>query len=195
MFDHAGLNVSDYTRSKDFYVQALAPLGYEVLMAFEGGAGFGRDRAPRFWIAQREPVGGVAVAAGGKDNGPPGIRPEYHETYHAAYVHDPGRWFSNIEVQHTRDAGARVDVRGSPGDLSARSRDEKARKREILRLHPPRRNRLSVNWGALLGRVAPSAKPYAATIADARWAVRQWGGAPARQTCSAVALLPRAFVP
>jgi catechol 2,3-dioxygenase-like lactoylglutathione lyase family enzyme len=110
VLDHVGINVLNYPASRSFYEQALAPLGYEVVMAFEEwkACGFGRDGRPSFWISQREPAGtgthvafeagdhagvdafhAAALAAGGRDNGPPGLREHYHPTYYAAFVHDP----------------------------------------------------------------------------------------------------------
>jgi catechol 2,3-dioxygenase-like lactoylglutathione lyase family enzyme len=113
MFDHVGVNVKDYRASRVFYEQALAPLGYRVVMAFDehNAAGFGaEDDKPEFWIGQRDPAGGgthiafhcedrqtvdafyeAALAAGGTDNGPPGVREHYHPDYYAAFVHDPDR--------------------------------------------------------------------------------------------------------
>jgi len=117
MFDHIGLNVSDYARSRAFYERALAPLGYRVVMASDErkGAGFGQDRKPDFWVSEREPVGtgthvafscaeratvdavyAAAIDAGGRDNGPPGLRQRYHPTYYAAFVIDPDG--NNIEA-------------------------------------------------------------------------------------------------
>jgi catechol 2,3-dioxygenase-like lactoylglutathione lyase family enzyme len=108
MIDHVGIDVRDYATSKSFYEQALAPLGYSLLMEFESVCGFGRDGKPEFWIGARaEPQRGVhlaflgpdrasvdafhaaALAAGATDNGPPGPRPLYHEHYYGAYVLDP----------------------------------------------------------------------------------------------------------
>jgi len=109
VFDHVGLNVKDYAASRAFYEQALAPLGIGVVMAFDEwkAAGFGTDDKPEFWISQREPFGTgthvafrcgdratvdavyeAARAAGGLDNGAPGVREAYHPTYYAAFVHD-----------------------------------------------------------------------------------------------------------
>jgi catechol 2,3-dioxygenase-like lactoylglutathione lyase family enzyme len=109
MFDHVGINVKDYTASRAFYERALAPLGYGVVMAFDEwkAAGFGTDRKPTFWISEREPFTtgthvaftcderatvdafhDAALAAGGIDNGAPGVREEYHEHYYGAFVHD-----------------------------------------------------------------------------------------------------------
>jgi len=108
MIDHLGLRVSDYARSKRFYESALAPLGYQVVMEFGGAAaGLGAAGKPDFWISQGEPGGPVhvafaspdrktvdafheaALAAGGSDNGAPGLRPEYHPNYYGAFVIDP----------------------------------------------------------------------------------------------------------
>ena len=117
MFDHVGLNVRDYGASRAFYERALAPFGLEVVMAFDQwqACGFGRDGKPMFWISQREPYGtathiafhcddhatvdafhAAAVAAGGSDNGPPGLREHYHPTYYAAFVLDPDG--NNVEA-------------------------------------------------------------------------------------------------
>jgi catechol 2,3-dioxygenase-like lactoylglutathione lyase family enzyme len=110
VIDHANLSVADYPRSKVFYAAALAPLGY-ALRAERGAppdcAGFGADY-PAFWIAaggRHQPAlhlafraanrAGVdafyqaAIHAGGRDNGPPGLRPHYHANYYAAFVFDP----------------------------------------------------------------------------------------------------------
>jgi len=116
MIDHIGFAVSDYEKSKAFYTQALAPLGYVLIMevAAEGNpsgapaAGFGEGGKPDFWIGGEgkleKPVhvailakdrAGVdafhraALAAGGKDNGKPGLRPHYHPNYYGAFVFDP----------------------------------------------------------------------------------------------------------
>ncbi len=123
MLDHVGLNVRDYRTSRAFYERALAPLGYGVVMAFDewGGAGFGPEQKPVFWIMQREPYGTgthvaftapdretvhrfheAALAAGGTDTGPPGLREHYHPTYYAAFVLDPDG--NNVEAVCHRPA-------------------------------------------------------------------------------------------
>jgi catechol 2,3-dioxygenase-like lactoylglutathione lyase family enzyme len=109
MIDHVGLNVRDYAASRAFYERALAPLGLGIVMASDEwkGAGFGRDGKPFFWVVEREPAASgthvaficddraavdaffeAAVAAGGTDNGGPGLREHYHPTYYAAFVLD-----------------------------------------------------------------------------------------------------------
>jgi catechol 2,3-dioxygenase-like lactoylglutathione lyase family enzyme len=125
MLDHAGFPVSDYARSKTFYLQALAPLGYVLVMEVQQdendspAAGFGVGGKPDFWIggegglqrpihiaiaaqnrAAVDAFHRAALAAGGKDNGAPGLRPHYHPNYYAAFVLDPDG--HNIEaVCHT----------------------------------------------------------------------------------------------
>lgn len=115
MIDHLVLNVKDLEASKRFYEQALAPLGYAVLMAYPEGVGFGLEGKPVFWIAsrgeahtqvhvafgctERGPVRDfheAALRAGGKDNGAPGIRETYHPNYYGAFVLDPDG--NNIEA-------------------------------------------------------------------------------------------------
>ena len=115
MIDHVGLGVSDLERSLAFYREALAPLGYELLLDEEGTAGFGRERKPDFFIHVGRPLSGpthvavaspdrvtvdrfhaAGVAAGGRDNGGPGPRPQYHQDYYGAYVLDPDG--NNIEA-------------------------------------------------------------------------------------------------
>ena len=114
MLDHVGLSVSDFARSKAFYTDALRPLGYEVVMEFDGVAGFGIKGKPDFWIAQGEPETPIhvafsspdratvdafheaALAAGGNDNGGPGLRLHYHEHYYGAFAHDPDG--NNVEA-------------------------------------------------------------------------------------------------
>ena len=107
MIDHVTANVGDFEGAKRFYEQALAPLGYSVQMEFKGATGFGTGEGiPDFWIGSSPERGAThvafsasdratvdaffeaAIAAGGKDNGSPGLRPHVHESYYAAYVHD-----------------------------------------------------------------------------------------------------------
>ena len=108
IIDHIGVAVSDYDRSKEFFCRALAPLGIELVMEVEGWAGLGKGGKPEFWfgaggqkqgpmhiafIAEtRDQVRAfheAALAAGGTDNGPPGIREIYHPNYFGAFVLGP----------------------------------------------------------------------------------------------------------
>jgi len=107
MLDHITFAVGDYARSKSFYEKALAPMGWRVMMEFGPSCGFG-DTHPFFWITQGDTTKGqlhiafaakdrktvdafyqAALAAGAKDNGPPGIRAQYTPTYYGAFVLDP----------------------------------------------------------------------------------------------------------
>jgi catechol 2,3-dioxygenase-like lactoylglutathione lyase family enzyme len=108
MIDHLGIRVADLEKSIAFYTKALAPLGYELVMKWQSFAGFGVKGKPDFWIdgsagAPKETIHiafraagradvrafyEAALAAGAKDNGPPGVRPHYHEHYYGAFAHD-----------------------------------------------------------------------------------------------------------
>jgi catechol 2,3-dioxygenase-like lactoylglutathione lyase family enzyme len=121
MLDHVTIGVSDIERSRSFYDLALRPLGITRLYA-DGEAASGYGLAPKafFWISWRGlPQTGAhvafaaqdravvdrfhaeAIAAGGRDNGAPGIRPNYHPGYYGAFVLDPDG--HNIEaVCHAR---------------------------------------------------------------------------------------------
>jgi catechol 2,3-dioxygenase-like lactoylglutathione lyase family enzyme len=114
MIDHIKLFVSDVERSETFYEQALRPLGYRVLLRpVPVVVGMGRD-FPDFWLAATEgpttahvafradnrrlvdAFHDAALAAGGRDNGAPGLRPHYHETYYGAFILDPDG--NNVEA-------------------------------------------------------------------------------------------------
>lgn len=107
MFDHIGFNVADAARSKAFYLAALAPLGLGLLAEGEGWAVIGGPDG-RLWIgafgpsatpihvafraatrAQVDAFHAAALQAGGRDNGGPGLRPQYDPAYYAAFVIDP----------------------------------------------------------------------------------------------------------
>jgi catechol 2,3-dioxygenase-like lactoylglutathione lyase family enzyme len=115
MIDHTGVIVSDFAKSKAFYQQALAPIGYALLKEIPAAvtghtdvAGFGEPPKPDFWIsrgtpntppihiafrvssrAQVDAFYRAALEAGGTDNGAPGLRPHYHPDYYGAFVKDP----------------------------------------------------------------------------------------------------------
>jgi catechol 2,3-dioxygenase-like lactoylglutathione lyase family enzyme len=129
MIDHTGVAVSDFSRSKRFYEAALAPIGYRLIMELPAAvtkssdvAGFGEPPKPDFWIhggtpnrppvhvafrvERRELVDAfhrAALAAGGTDNGAPGLRPHYHPDYYGAFVLDPDG--HNIEAVCHAPAG------------------------------------------------------------------------------------------
>ena len=109
MIDHTGVIVGSFEASRRFYAAALAPLGHELLLEFHASvAGFGEPGKPDFWIAQGEPntprihvafradtrrevdaFYEAALGAGARDNGAPGLRPQYHPNYYGAFVLDP----------------------------------------------------------------------------------------------------------
>ena len=115
MIDHITLHVTDIAKSRAFYTQALAPLGYALVMDFGHACGLGVKGKPDFWLAggvATEPQFHVAfhaanraavdtfyaaaIAAGATDNGAPGLRPQYHPNYYGAFVLDPDG--QNIEA-------------------------------------------------------------------------------------------------
>ena len=116
MIDHVQLKVKSFEKSRQFYARALEPLGYGVQYddPASKSAGFGTKGAIDLWIGEGEPVTRVhiafrahdrnavgqfhaaAVAAGGKDNGAPGLRTDYSPTYYAAFVFDPDG--NNVEL-------------------------------------------------------------------------------------------------
>jgi catechol 2,3-dioxygenase-like lactoylglutathione lyase family enzyme len=134
LLDHLSLRVADYSRSKNFYLAALAPLGFSLAMETSAGAGFRKGFIPCFWVKTGMPhvpvsvldeavmpgCGGAAihvaftadsreavdsfyraaVAAGGRSNGAPDLRPEYHPNYYSAFVLDPDGY--NVEAVYHR---------------------------------------------------------------------------------------------
>ncbi len=114
MIDHLGFAVSDVARATAFYKTALKPLDIDAIVEVtpeqsggEAHVGFGSAGKPFFWIGGGKPVKGpvhiaftassravvdefyaAALAAGGQDNGPPGIRAYYHPNYYGAFVFD-----------------------------------------------------------------------------------------------------------
>ena len=125
MFDHVKFGVSDYAASKEFFLQALAPLG--VVVISEGPPAYGaelctpegevslclfqtEEKPARLHLAFRAETSQqvdafhrAALAAGGTDHGAPGLRPKYSATYYAAFVIGPDG--HNIEaVCHAPEA-------------------------------------------------------------------------------------------
>jgi catechol 2,3-dioxygenase-like lactoylglutathione lyase family enzyme len=107
VIDHLSVTVAKLAASRAFYERALAPLGITVMLGVPGAAGFGRDGEHSFWIGEGEASGPIhiafqapdraavdafhreALAAGGRDNGGPGLRERYHPAYYGAFVLDP----------------------------------------------------------------------------------------------------------
>jgi catechol 2,3-dioxygenase-like lactoylglutathione lyase family enzyme len=109
MLDHVTIGVSNLNHAREFYDRALRPLGIKRLYAEgETFSGYGADKKAFFWIGARAAVTtgahvaftapdraavdafhAAALAAGGRDNGAPGLRPHYHHHYYGAFVLDP----------------------------------------------------------------------------------------------------------
>ncbi|HXT97481.1 MAG TPA: VOC family protein [Polyangia bacterium] len=137
MLDHISLRVQDHSRAVAFYRAALAPLGYQVMMEYPGATGLGAGM-PDFWVmATDQPLNpthlafsadrgavdafhAAALAAGGTDNGTPGLRLDYHPHYYAAFVRDPEG--NNVEVVCHADP----DAKPAPVKASARKASAKA---------------------------------------------------------------------
>ena len=108
IFDHIGLGVTDFEKSNAFFSKALAPLGIVLVAEVHGWVGYGRAGKPDFWFgehpqpqrpmhlaftaenrAQVRAFFEAALAAGGVDNGGPGVREVYHPNYYGAFVIGP----------------------------------------------------------------------------------------------------------
>ena len=116
VLDHVGLAVADLAAARAFYTAALEPLGFGVVMEFPGVIALGLPQQPELWMHQGAPSASIhlafhaadrarvdafhaaALAAGGTDNGAPGLRPQYHPGYYGAYVLDPDG--NNVEAVH-----------------------------------------------------------------------------------------------
>lgn len=122
MIDHTGINVKNLALSKKFYESVLATLGYVVRVEFDDTIGFGTslcnkedDPGGDFWLSEGDPFlprshiafravsvsqvvafYEVALASGARANGAPGLRPNFHASYYAAFVFDPDEY--NIEA-------------------------------------------------------------------------------------------------
>jgi catechol 2,3-dioxygenase-like lactoylglutathione lyase family enzyme len=122
MIDHVTLRVRDLAAAKAFYAAALAPLGYQVGKEFPEAIGLGVGGMLDFWLvgdpqarpqhlafsapdrAAVEAFHAAALRAGGSDNGPPGLRLDYHPNYYAAFAFDPSG--HNVEAVCHRAPGA-----------------------------------------------------------------------------------------
>jgi catechol 2,3-dioxygenase-like lactoylglutathione lyase family enzyme len=174
--DHTSLSVSDYEAAKRFYAAALKPLRVELMMEFPADvtgsvdvAGLGADGKPFLWLANagkttprvhlafraetREQVDAcyaAAMAAGATDNGPPGLRPLYHEHYYGAFVLDADG--HNVEVVCHANPMA-VVVESAPAKRAApRRRSAAGKKTAAARKRRPAKK-------PTRKRAAPSKKP------------------------------------
>jgi catechol 2,3-dioxygenase-like lactoylglutathione lyase family enzyme len=123
MIDHLSIGAGDLARSRRFYDAVLAPLGFTCLSAGDDSLGYG-TADPVFWVlgvarpVPADPASGLhicfvapdpravdafhaaALATGGGDNGAPGHRPDYSETYYAAFVTDPDGYRVEAHCEH-----------------------------------------------------------------------------------------------
>ena len=124
MLDHVTIGTSNLARAVEFYDRALKPLGIERLLADgQTASGYCVGKKAFFWICTRDVVmtgthvafaapdhatvdafHAAALAAGGRDNGAPGLRPHYHPDYYGAFVLDPDG--HNVEAVCRRSPGA-----------------------------------------------------------------------------------------
>lgn len=162
MIDHVTLRVHDLAASKAFYAALLAPLGYAVLHEYPEAVGLGADGKPDLWLAP-DPAAApqhvafaaasrgavdafhaAGLAAGGRDNGAPGLRVHYHPDYYGAFIDDPSG--HHVEaVIHTppgkaRKGGRKASARKAVGKGAARRPARKAA-RPARRAAGPRRRR------------------------------------------------------
>jgi catechol 2,3-dioxygenase-like lactoylglutathione lyase family enzyme len=160
MLDHISLRVQDHSRAVAFYRAALAPLGYQVMMEYPGATGLGASMPDLWLMATDQPLNPThlafsadraavdafhvaALAAGGTDNGEPGLRLDYHPHYYAAYVQDPEG--NNIEVVCHADPDARpAPARASAARKSASKAKPKAKakaKKSVAKAKPKAKGR------------------------------------------------------
>lgn len=128
VIDHIGLVVSNFDRSMAFYSRCLSPLGFELVVEIEGWAGYGRNGKAELWFGPGDSAHApmhiafvaenramvdrfyqAALAAGGSDNGAPGVRQIYHPDYYGAFIIDPDG--HNIEaVCHKPEDGEAYQI-------------------------------------------------------------------------------------
>jgi catechol 2,3-dioxygenase-like lactoylglutathione lyase family enzyme len=154
MIDHVTLRVHDLAASKAFYAALLAPLGYAVIAEYPEAIGLGAGGKPDFWLTpdpaaspQHVAFGALSraavdafhaagLAAGGRDNGAPGLRVHYHPNYYGAFIDDPTG--HHVEaVIHTPPGRARKPAprkaaarKAGPGKAAAKAARRPASKRK-----------------------------------------------------------------
>jgi catechol 2,3-dioxygenase-like lactoylglutathione lyase family enzyme len=156
VLDHVTLRVHDLAASKAFYVSVLKPLGYEVAMDFPEGLGMGVGGKPDFWLTEDRVASpqhlafaapsraavdafhAAGLAAGGRDNGAPGLRVHYHPNYYGAFIDDPsGHHIEAVIHRPPATAGAKGKAKASP----RKAAPSKAAPRKAAAKKPARRAR------------------------------------------------------
>jgi catechol 2,3-dioxygenase-like lactoylglutathione lyase family enzyme len=131
MIDHVTLRVHDLATAKAFYAALLAPLGYAVIAEYPEAIGLGAGGKPDLWLtpdpsaapqhlafsahsrAGVDAFHAAGLAAGGRDNGAPGLRVHYHPNYYGAFIDDPSG--HHVEaVVHTAPAKGKKAARKAP---------------------------------------------------------------------------------
>ena len=139
MLDHITLRVHDLAASKAFYLSVLKPLGYEVVMDFPEGLGMGVGGKPDFWLTEDRVASpqhvafaapsraavdafhAAGLAAGGRDNGAPGLRVHYHPNYYGAFIDDPsGHHMEAVIHAPPAKAGSKARAKAAPGRSAPR---------------------------------------------------------------------------
>ena len=131
LMDHIGVPVRNIEAARKFYGAALGAIGMKINMDVESAFGMGSAKQKIFWLSRHQKAAGgghyafrvddsagvdafhaAALAAGGKDNGKPGPRPDYGPHYYAAFVKDPEG--NNIEVVSYARRASRPAARRRP---------------------------------------------------------------------------------
>jgi catechol 2,3-dioxygenase-like lactoylglutathione lyase family enzyme len=136
MIDHVTLRVHDLAASQAFYAAALAPLGYKIVAAYPEAVGLGVAGKPDFWLtpdpaaapqhvafaatsrAAVDAFHAAGLAAGGRDNGAPGLRVHYHPSYYGAFIDDPSGHHMEVVI-HTPPAGKKGAAKRSAARKAA----------------------------------------------------------------------------
>ncbi len=156
MLDHITLRVHDLAAAKAFYTAALAPLGYAVVMDFPEGFGMGVGGKPDFWLTEDKAASpqhvafaapsraavdafhAAGLAAGGRDNGAPGLRAHYHPDYYGAFVDDPSGHHMEAVI-HTPPAGAKARAKPAKAKAGAKAKAKPARAKAAPARRPARK--------------------------------------------------------
>jgi catechol 2,3-dioxygenase-like lactoylglutathione lyase family enzyme len=154
MLDHVTLRVHDLAAAKAFYVATLKPLGYAAIMDFPEGCGLGAGGKPDLWLvhdpaaspqhvafaaptrAAVDAFHAAGLAAGGKDNGAPGLRAHYHPNYYGAFVDDPSGHHMEAVIHAPPGKRARAP---SPGKPAAKKATRKGTAKKAAARKPARK--------------------------------------------------------
>jgi len=143
VIDHLTLRVHDLAASKAFYIATLKPLGYAVVMDFPEGLGLGVGGKPDFWLAEDKTSApqhvafsapsraavdafhAAGLAAGGVDNGAPGLRAHYHPNYYGAFLDDPSGHHMEAVIHTPPGAKAKAPTKKAAARTAAATKVSK----------------------------------------------------------------------